>query len=369
MAFNLKSRDEEKIVLIKDGFSWFSVFVFGSSCCAFIWHGVNIIKDNLNSSGGLMFGFILIFFGIVPLYVVYGNYRDTARHAKELIFHLKKGYIEVVSSHVPSQHAFVPFKHFSKLAISEERRSSGKRSYTIYCLDLIMKDGDKWRLLETSYLIATEEMAKLNAELDFAKEPIELPEPKLSTKLTCFKTTEKDSVEWALANWSSPATSLVFLLLFGVFFSFLESVDILISVFGFIFILVFIAILINFIFSAYLLVTNINVMSGISISSTRIYFYKKNEQGRIRITKEVLISNVESVHNSMKENMISDNVSLYINEKNEPGFEDLNLLVKIKKIIKTLHHLRFSNISFVESLELERWIQQKIKERSNFEVL
>ena len=111
------------------------------------------------------------------------------------------------------------------------------------------------------------------------------------------------------------------------------------------------------------------VVSGISISSTRIYFYKKNEQGRIRITKEVLISNVESVHNSMKENMTTDNVSLYINEKDEPGFEDLNLMVRSKKKIKTFHHLRFSNISFVECLELERWIQEKIKDRSNIEVL
>lgn len=369
MAFNLKNRDEEKIVFIKDGFSWFSVFLFGSGSCAFIWHGVNIIKDNLDSSGGLLFGFILCFFGVVPIYIVYGNYRDTARHAKELVFHLKKGYIEIVSSHIPSQHAFVPFRHFSKLAISEERRSSGKRSYTIYCLDLIMKDGDKWRLLETSYLIATEELAKLNAELDFTKEPIELPKPKLSKKLTYLKTTEKDSVEWEFLNWSTPLTSLVFLLLFGVFFTFLESVDILISVFGFILVLVFISILIHFIFSVYLLVTNMGVVSGISISSTRIYFYKKNEQGRIRITKEVLISNVESVHNSMKENMTTDNVSLYINEKDEPGFEDLNLMVRIKKKIKTFHHLRFSNISFVECLELERWIQEKIKDRSNIEVL
>lgn len=369
MAFNLKSRDEEKIVFSKDGFSWISVFAFGTTSIAFIKFGVDIIIHNLGSSGGLLPGFVLLFLGVSPIYIVYSNYRDTARHAKELIFHLKKGYIEVVSSHIPSQHAFVPFKHFSKLAISEEKRGTGKGSYTAYCLDLIMKDGDKWRLLETSYLIATEEMAKLNAELDFEKEPIELPVPTLSKKLTYLKTTEKDSVEWELLNWSTPLTSLVFLLLFGVFFAFLESVDVLISVFGFIFILIFISILIHFIFSAYLLVSNLGVVSGISISSTRIYFYKKNEQGRIRITKEVLISNVESVHNSMKENMISDNVSLYINEKNEPGFEDLNLLVKMKKIIKTLHHLRFSNISFVECLELERWIQDKIKTRSNIEVL
>lgn len=72
------------------------------------------------------------------------------------------------------------------------------------------------------------------------------------------------------------------------------------------------------------------VVTGISISSSCIYFYKKNEQGEIRITKEVLIANVESVHNSMKENMVTDNVSLYINEKDKPGFK-VNLLVKTRK--------------------------------------
>jgi hypothetical protein len=71
----------------------------------------------------------------------------------------------------------------------------------------------------------------------------------------------------------------------------------------------------------------------------------------------------------MVDNMTATNVTLYIQEKEKMSVGKLNAYQKVKQIAKSLNRMYFSNLTYIESLELERWIQERIKARAGVEVL
>lgn len=368
MSFALVSIDEEKIVLSKDELAIIPLVLFSLFGLVFLSTGVWMFWmcfDNRPNSSLVHAGF-MVFCGFAPFVAVLWLVNDHVKHVKHMIFRLKEGFMELHSSSKIPQMAFIPFAHFKELEITKGYVKSGKKYRECFYLHIHRKDGEKWLLFESeSQDFIKQQHEKLSAVLNLGIETSGIPKPVLSPNLIVSNTIDLDAAEWKLFDWTTIVYSAIFVIVLGLFLAFLGSTNNLYSFFGFIFVLF----LGSFLYSLQLLVSKIDVLFGISISATDVCFYEKSTVGRMLKSNYVPIPNIESVTNSMKDNMTAKNISLSIHEKDNLSTENLSTFQKIKQKIRGIHHLYFSNLTFVESLELERWIQDRIKERSGVEVL
>ena len=372
MSFNLESIDEEKIVLTKDDLAILPLVLFSLFGLVFlsagIWMFWMCFLNRPNSS--IVHAGFMLFCGFVPLVAVLWLVNDHLKHIKHMIFHLKKGYMELHSSSKIPQMAFVPFACFKELEMTKGYVKRGKKYYEHFYLHIQRKEGEKWLLFESeSEDFIKQRHEKLSAVLNLGLEAREIPKPVLSPNLTLLNAKDSDAVEWKLFDWTTVVSSAIFVVVLGLFLVFLDSSGNLYTVFGAFFGFILIVFLCTFLYSLQLLFNKIDVLFGVSISVTDVCFYEKSTTGRVLKSKYVPIANIQSVTNSLKDNMTATNISLFIYEKDYLSTENKSTFQKIKQKINGIHHLYFSNLTFVESLEFERWIQDKIKERSGIEVL
>lgn len=372
MSFALVSIDEEKIVLSKDELAIIPLVLFSLFGLVFLSTGIWMFWmcfDNHPNSSLVHAGF-MVFCGFAPFVAVMWFVNDHVKHVKHMIFRLKEGFMELHSSSKIPQMAFIPFSHFKELEITKGYVKSGKKYCECFYLHIHRKDVEKWLLFESeSQDFINLQHEKLSTVLNLGLETKGLPEPVLSPNLIVSNTKDFDAVEWKLFDWTTIVYSAIFVVVLGLFLAFLGSNDNLYSVFGAFFGFMFVLFLGGFLYSLRLLINKIDVFFGISISATDLCFYEKSTSGRMLKSNYVPIANIQSVTNSLKDNMTAKNISLFIHEKDNLPIENNSTFQKIKQKIKGIHHLYFSNLTFVESLELERWIQDRIKERSGFEVL
>jgi hypothetical protein len=372
MSFKLVSIDEEKIVLSKNELAIIPFVMLSLFGLVFLTTGIWMFwmcfTNHPNSSFAA--ASFMVFFGLVPFVAVLWLVNDHVKHIKHMIFRLKVGFMELHSSSKIPQMAFVPFSHFKELEISKGYVKSGKKYRECFYLHLHRKDGEKWLLFESeSQDFINQQHEKLSAVLNLGLETSGIPKPVLSPNLIVSNTKDLDAAEWKLFDWTTIVYSAIFVIVLGLLLAFLDSSGNLYSVFGAFWGFIFILFLCSFLYSLQLLINKMDVLFGISISATDVCFYEKSTSGRMLKSDYVPIANIHSVTNSMNDNMTTKNISLYIHEKDNLTTENLSAFQKIKQKIKGLHHLYFSNLTFVESLELERWIQERIKERSGVEVL
>lgn len=372
MSYKLESIDEEKIVLSKDELDIVPIVMLSLFGLVFlsagIWMFWMCFAGRPNSS--FAHASFMVFFGLSPFVAVLWLVNDHVKHIKHIIFRLKEGFMELHSSSKIPQKAFIPFSHFKELEITKGYVKSGKKYRECFYLHIHQKDGEKWLLFESeSQDFINQQHEKLSAVLNLGQEISGIPKPVLSPNLIVSNTKELDAVEWKLFDWTTIVYSAIFVIVLGLFLAFLSSSNNLYSVFGAFFGFIFMLFLFSFFYSLQLLINKIDVLFGISISATDLCFYEKSTSGCMLKSNYVPIANIQSVTNSMKDNMTTKNISLYIHEKDNLPTENFSSFQKIKQKIKGLHHLYFSNLTFVESLELERWIQDRIKERSGVEVL
>jgi hypothetical protein len=370
MSFRLTSINQERIVLTKEDLSIASLVFMSLFGVVFTWVALWIFFGSPSGSkDSTLGGSLFLFCGIVPFVMVFWLIHDHRKHIQSIIFHAHKGYIEVLSSAQNPQKSFIPFSNIATLSVTKGYEKGGKKNYPHFYLEMYRKDGEKWLLMDSSSFDAMQDtLDKFNSILNLDMTAQGMPMPMLPPQLTMAKTAETDTVEWRLFDWTSIVSSGIVSAVLGLFLGILAQLGALYSVFGAFFGFMLLIFFSSFCYSIRLLITKMETVFGISVSSTHLHFYEKSSTGRLIKSKSVEMVNIKNVTNSLEKNMTAQNISVYIHEKDKELDPSMGTFKKIKEKIKGLHQLYFSDLTFVESLELERWIQDRIQERANIEI-
>lgn len=332
----------------------------------FTFLGIVILSD-ANSKGSFQ-GLLVLFFGLLPFIVLYWLIREHNKGIKNMFFHLDRDYIELVFRY-KNQQAYLAYENVESIHYDTNTYSDkdGKQ-YEKSILKLVKKDGEEWILGSCD---TREDLEKAFQKIDIVHktkfEQSSIPAPQLSSKLRHEEGKDLDTLEWKILDWYSIATSLLtisFLLLF--LFAINDISKEIAPIFYFVCFILFIFV-IHLFYSINLLVTKWDLVFGVSIHPTQVVRYEKTKAGRVVKQNVIAISTIKAITNSWESNLLSRNQSInvqqYFHKDEHVGIRD-----KIKAAAKSINQLYFSQLTFAESLELERWIQDRIKKRANVDV-
>jgi hypothetical protein len=327
-----------------------------------------------------LFGFGAIYAGIALPQIQRKSTPD------EIIFDNPNGRVEVNQQASDIKTAFIYYDEVDDLILKikkEESRSSSSttstRSYYSYHVYLAKKDGGQWELLKRSTeAAALEEIEKLKAVIRFSAVPQRVDlNIRQSTKYKVVNEHHYTEINWQNKIGYGPIFLGAFIILFvTIGYIILNSgpghSDF--PVFGYV-IAGFIGSVFLFVVfgNAMKMIKNSKTIYAVVISSSGLDYVERDLSGRIQKTTHFPLADIHAVSFSFDTDSTMRKIFIY----NHAQFEkqkamkvsfSIEALKDMYNFYKNLVALEMQDLTPVEALQMENYIQQQIKERGNIQI-
>lgn len=363
------------------GCSRIALIVFGSFF-ALIGIGLFIFDSSSSffSSIRIMFtamGSIFVLIGIKLPKMMGKAYPD------KLVFDNTNGRIEVRQEASEVKLAYMYYDEIADILVrarSEDNDSSstGSRTYSYYVY-LVKKDGGEWELLKRgSHEGAEEDVARLKQLIRFDAVPVKVPVSiGTSKKYTITKGAHKTELSWrntlGIQEISLAIFAGLFIFMAGSIFSLVDEL----SAFT-----IFFMLIAGFISLVFLLVMgyffrkalkNLRTTYAVSISSMTFEYMERDKQGRELKSERVPLNELHAIAYSFNTDKEMRKVFVYTHDQFQqkdklPYDLSLETIKAHFAFYNSLMRFELKNLTPVETLCLENYLQQAIKERANIEV-
>lgn len=382
MPFKYSIINSDKIVFkrLESGCARVIFIVVGS---IFTIIGFSLIFLINNSE--MMLSLIKFLFPTLGLIAIYAGIKFPSIQSKitpdEIIFDNQKGRIEINQKNSEVNTAYIYYDEIANFIIQVKRRnrnnsttSNTGSSYT-YHVYLLKKDGGQWELLNRSTeSAAQEEITKIKSAINFSVKPVrESITLSASKKYNIFNNNLKTELIWRNKLGYGP----LFLGLFAVFFIAVFS-----TIIKSINIPIFAYIVIGFILSVFVfvigrlaikMIKNAKTEYSLYISDTTLSYIEKDLSGGIKKDVRIPYSNLHSIAFSFDSENTLRNMYIYTHEQYNAKSSmklsfSLNSILDVYNFYKNLIILDFQNLTAVEALHLENYLQQQILEIGKIEI-
>lgn len=303
----------------------------------------------------------------------------------EIIFDNANGRVEINQKESDIKTAYIYYDEIADFIVKakkQESSSSGtssSRTYYTYHVYLKKKDGGQWELLKFgSESSAVEEVLKLKSLVRLEMPPQKVsPDVTQSQKFKISNDYHKTEISWRNKIGYGP----LFLALFCALFltigyailgsGFLEE-DF--PVFAY-FVVGFIGVVFVIVIGGTIMrmVKNANTVFAIVVSTANLDYIERDVAGRIKKTVQFPLSDLHAISFSFDTDNVLRKIFIYTHEQ----FEKQNTMTvsfsleSIKAMYafyKDLVSLDLQDLTAVETLQVENYLQQQIRERGNIQV-
>lgn len=382
MPFKYTIISSDKIVFtrLNSGYARAIFIVVGS---IFTIIGISLIFLMNNSE--IMLNSIKFLFSTFGLIAIYVGIKYPSIQSKitpdEIIFDNQKGRIEVNQKNSEVNTAYIYYDEIDNFIIQVKRRnrsnsttSTTGSSYT-YHVYLLKKDGGQWELLKrNSEGAALEEINKIKEAINFSATPVREPIIfKDSKKYNIFSNNLKAELSWRNKLGYGPLVLGLFTAIFIIIFStIIKSTSI----------PIFAYIVIGFIFSVFVsvigwlalkMIKNAKTDYSVYISETSLSYIEKNRSGGIVKDISIPYTKLHSIAFSFDSENNMRNLYIYTHEQYKAKSSiklsfSLHSIMEMYNFYKSLIVLEIQNLTAVEALYMENYLQQQIKEIGKIEV-
>jgi hypothetical protein len=362
------------------------MFVAIGSLFTLIGIGLIIFGGGIEMPFG-MIRFIFPLFGLIAIYAGLALPRTQRRSTPdEIIFDNLNGRVEVNQQDSDIKTAFIYYDEIEDLILKikkEESRSSSSttstRSYYSYHVYLVKKDGGQWELLKRgTEAAALEEIAKLKVIINLNAMPQRVDlNLKQSTKYNVVNEHHYTEINWRNKIGFGP----IFL---GAFVALFVTIGYIIlksgpahsdfPIFGYV-VAGFIGIVFLVVVAGNVLkmIKNSKTIYALVISSSGLDYVERDLSGRIQKTIHFPLADVHAVSFSFDTDSTMRKIFIYTHtqfqqQKSMKVSFNIEALKDMYNFYKNLVALEMQDLTPVEALHIENYIQQQIKDRGNIQV-
>ncbi|HVD99207.1 MAG TPA: hypothetical protein VNB90_13450 [Cytophagaceae bacterium] len=377
MPYTITDSDAHQVVLKRASSSFSSfMFIFVGSVFLLIGIGLNLWMEN-NEFPALIFKILAPTMGLFAIITGINIPRYERKTTPELIaFDNKKGTVEIRMSGVEEQKAYIPYDEIKKFDLYVESRSSsssssrGTRTTTyFYHVYLLKKDGGEWFLTESNSREKAEEiLQKLQREIHLHTPCSVKDNPMFPDKLEKDEFTGKTTIRWQnKVSFFAPVFILLFIVAFISILSTVFNNSFFLDSFGMV---VIGFILIVFIFVLFMvikkLIKDATTIYCVLLDRTKLEYQELTKSGNLRTTKAIDFKDIYSIAFSFSP--VKDYGSRAIRVLTKKEFDRINSykenpLQSLKDLFKhnDIIELNFTALNPVEYLQLENWLDKRVK--------
>lgn len=330
--------------------------------------------------------FILPVFGLVAIYAGIMFPKLQQRNIPdEIIFDNSNGRVEINQKESDIKTAYIYYDEIADFIVKAKKHessssgTSSSRTYYSYHIYLAKKDGGQWELLKFgSESSAQEEVIKLKGLVQLHVPPQRVP-PNVtqSQKFKISNDYHKTEISWrnklgygplALAGFSAVFLTIAYAILGSGF------IDEDFPVFGY-FVVGFIGVVFVIVIGGNIMkmVKNANTVYAIVITGASLDYIERDVAGRIKKTTQFPLPDLHAISFSFDTDNVLRKIFIYTHEQFEKQ-NTMSVSFSVESIkamytfYKGLVSLDLQDLTSVETLQVENYLQQQIRERGNIQV-
>ena len=383
MPFNYKIADDKRLVFTRSGAGCARAFIFFIGAVFTIAGAFMLALATDPKPIIQVMRFIFPAAGIGATYLGIILPRIQGKTTPDrIIFDNAKGRVEINQQASDIKTGYIYYDEIQDFIIrsKSQRDSDTGRDRTSYHVYLAKKDGGQWELLVTgSHESAAAEINKIREMVDLSAAPQrEKPNIEASQKYKIKRGSERTEICWQNKPGKGPIGLIIFSLVFiTVAYAIMATVFELEGGFPW-----FAYLILGFIGAMFALVIGVNIRKmiknsnteyAVSISGMSLDYIERDLQGREKKSTCVPLKDIHALSFSFDTDSTMRKIFIYTHEqfkeKDEitPSFS-IESIKNIYNFYKNLVSLEIQDLTAVEALQMETYLQQLITEKSDVKV-